>query len=316
MTHAHAGHEHQGHGGHAHVHGLSARRRVLYVALGLNVAFLAVEVVIGYLTNSLAVLGDAAHMGTDVAVLILALAAERLSVATGGPNHTFGYRRAPTLGAFGNALSMLVLTFVLLYEALRRIGDPPHIPATPVLIAGVIGLAVNVASAWVLHQGSSDSHNVRGAMLHMLGDALGSIGVIVSAVIIETTGWYLADPLVTILLSGLIMWATWPLLRDSTRTLLQITPRDVDVPGMRKALLAHDQVTCVEDLHTWELDAGYLVVTATVHVRCDGLEDCDNLREVLRAELEEGWDAAHVTLELTVERDHPTLPLRPCVGGL
>ncbi|MGM0577552.1 MAG: cation diffusion facilitator family transporter [Myxococcota bacterium] len=315
MVHAH---HHQ----HAHAHASAsaehqeARGRALRIALWLNLIFLVVEVVVGFASNSLALLGDAAHMGTDVAALVLAIAAERLAVASGGPGHTFGYRRAPTLAAFGNALTMLVLGGVLIFEALHRLQAPPAIPAIPVLVAGTAGLVVNVVSAVILHRQAGHSHNLRGAMLHMMGDALGSVGVIVSALVIWWTGWQLIDPLVTMGIAGLILLATWPLLRDATRTLLQVSPIHVDVDELRDGLMEYHGVTCVEDLHAWELDAGFLIVTAALHVDCDQMDDLEELRRVIREDLFHEWGASHVTLELIVENDHPELPERPCIAGL
>ncbi|MCB9728407.1 MAG: cation transporter [Deltaproteobacteria bacterium] len=312
---------HHGHGhGHAHGHGLAAsargRGQTLRVVLLLNAAFLAVEVVVGLLTNSLALLGDALHMGTDVAALLLALAAERISLSPGGPAHTFGYRRAPTLAAFGNALTMVALVLILAVEAIGRLDAPPAIPSTPVLVAGVVGLLVNLGSAALLHARAGHSHNMRGAMLHMLADALGSVGVIVSAVVIAATGWFMVDPIVTLAIGALILAATWPLLRDASRTLLQISPPSIDLTAVRASLMRRPDVACIEDLHAWELDAGYLVVTACVHVRCEDLAACETLRRSIHEELSHGFAAAHLTLELVIETDHPALPERPCSGGL
>lgn len=321
-THSHgpeADHGQGGHEPHAHVHRLGdvhGRSQALRLVLLLNLGFLVVEVVVGLLTNSLALLGDALHMGTDVAALLLALAAERLSLVAGGPAHTFGYRRAPTLAAFGNALTMVALVVVLAFEAVSRLDAPPAIPPWPVLAAGVAGLLVNLGSAAVLHQRAGHSHNMRGAMLHMLADALGSVAVIISAIVISATGWLAIDPLITLVIAALVLVATWPLLRDAGRTLLQISPPSTDMNAVRESLARHPEVACVEDLHAWELDAGYLVVTVCVHVRCESLEAYEVLRQAIRHELSHRFAAAHLTLEMIVETDHPTLPARPCTGGL
>lgn len=315
-------HDHAGHGHHHHHAGgperggVEGRSRALRLVLLFNLGFLVVEVAVGLLTNSLALLGDALHMGSDVAALMLALAAERLSLSPGGPRHTFGYRRAPTLAAFGNALTMVALVMVLAVEALGRLEAPPAIPAWPVLAAGTLGLLVNLASAAVLHRRAGHSHNMRGAMLHMLADALGSVAVIISAVVIGATGWFAIDPIITVAIAGIILVATWPLLRDAGRTLLLISPPTVDVAAVRASLSRHPEVTCVEDLHAWELDAGYLVVTVSVHVRCDTLDAQEALRREIRHELSHRFSATHLTVELIAETDHPALSDRPCVGGL
>jgi cobalt-zinc-cadmium efflux system protein len=292
--------------------GAPARLRALWIALVLNAAFMLVEGVAGLLSGSLALLGDAGHMLADVGALALALAAEKLAQLDGGPSHTWGWRRAPTLGAFGNALSMYVVGGVLCVEAIRRFSDPPEIASLPVLVVGIVGLGVNVLSAVYLHREGGHSHNVKGALLHMVGDALGSVAVIVSAVVIELTGWRLIDPLMTIAIALLIMAATWPLMRDVARTLLQISPRTVDVQQLRAAILAHDAVTCLEDFHVWELDAGYLVVTAAVHAHAPDLAAVERVSAEIKADLAARFGAQHVTLEIVREREHPALAERCC----
>lgn len=268
---------------------------------------MVLELVVGIASNSLALMGDAGHMLADVGALALALGTEKLAERSGGPGHTFGYRRAPTLGAFGNALSMIVVAGVLIHQAIYRMAAPPDVASLPVLVAGGAGLIVNVASAVYLVRAGGDSHNIKGALLHMIGDALGSVGVIVSAVVIATTGWVAIDPIVTLLIAVLIAGATWPLLRDSTRTLLEISPAHVDVEGLRAAILDHPAATCIEDLHVWELDAGYLVLTASIHVLCPDLDRLEGVRQTLKQELVETWKVSHVTLELVLERDHDEL---------
>ncbi len=314
-THDHGPGAH-GHGhGHHHAHVGQVRQRALWIALGINFAFMLVEVVIGLVTDSLAVLGDAGHMLADVSALALALGAEKISALEGSPRHTFGYRRAPTLGAFGNALTMLVVAGVLIYGAIERLGAPPDIPAGPVLVVGIIGLIVNLASAWYLHREAGDSHNIRGAMLHMMGDALGSLGVIVSAIVLATTGWTPIDPLVTLLIAVLILIATWPLLRESALSLMLVSPSRVDVDEVRAAILAHPEVSCLEDLHVWELDAGYVVLTSTLHVVSEDFEALERTRAALHHELETTWAINHLTLELVPERHRPDHPPRRCIAG-
>lgn len=302
-------HEHP-EGEHAHAHGAELRRirlRALLMALALNAAFMVVEFVVGVLSHSLALMGDAGHMLVDVGALALAAGAEKLSARPGGPNHTFGYRRAPTLGALGNAITMLLLCGILIHEAVLRFADPHPVASIPVLIVGVLGLGVNVASALYLHRQGGHSHNVRGAILHMIGDALGSVAVIASAIVIHATGWHPIDPIMTLVISLLILLATLPLLRETTRTLLQVSPPDVDIEALTASLLAHPEVACVADLHVWELDAGYLVASAALHVNCCEIDSVEELRDALKAELVDRWAIAHVTLELVRESDHPRL---------
>jgi cobalt-zinc-cadmium efflux system protein len=294
MGHAHAGHSH--HHGH-HQHGAGTAERALWIALGLNGAFLVVELVIGLLADSLALLSDAGHMASDVAALGLALVAQRLARAPGGPAFTFGLRRVPVLGAFGNALSLLIIAALILWEAGQRLQQPPAVPGLPVLVAGVLGLAINVISAWVLHRSSDRSLNIRGAMLHLLADALGSVGAIAAAIVLLTTGWAPIDALVSVLIALLLLGSTWPLLRDTTKVLLQSAPADFDEQALRQELLEHPLVGDVADLHVWQIDVGQVVLTALLVTDSGELAELERCSLELKQHLRREHGIGHITFE-------------------
>ncbi len=280
-----------------HPRGGGAVERALWLALGLNAAFLVVELVIGLLADSLALLSDAGHMASDVAALGLALVAQRLARAQAGPAFTFGLRRVPVLGAFGNALSLLIIAALILWEAWERLQQPPPVPGLPVLVAGVLGLAINVVSAWVLHRSSDHSLNIRGAMLHLLADAMGSVGAIVAAIVLMTTGWALIDPLVSVLIALLLLGSTWPLLRDTTKVLLQGAPAGFDEDALRQELLAHPLVSGVADLHAWQIDIGQVVLTALLVTDSDELAELERCSLELKQHLRQKHGIGHITFE-------------------
>lgn len=298
MAHSHA------HEGHGHSHSPTpealankAVMRALLLALGLNGAFLVVELVVGLWSGSLALLSDAAHMASDVGALVLALGAARIAQRAAKGQQTFGWRRAEPLGAFVNGLVLLAVTAWIVWEAAGRISDPPSIPGLPVLVVGVIGLAINLGSAWVLAKADRDNLNVRGALLHMLADALGSVGAIVAAIAVMG-GFPLADPIVSVGIALLVLWGTWSLLRDSTSVLLQFAPPGVDVEEIRRALVQHDGVEAVHDLHVWTLDGRSTVLTAHLDAKDGADRDC-LCEEVSRA-LRESLGVEHVTLQVTL----------------
>jgi cobalt-zinc-cadmium efflux system protein len=286
------GHDHD----HAHFNSEMAER-ALWVAFLLNLAFLVIEVGIGLWTNSLALLSDAGHMVSDVAALAIALVAQRLARARPGSGYTFGLKRVPVLGAFGNALALVAIAALILWEAWRRVEHPQEVLAWPVLIAGVAGLLVNVVSAWWLHRSGGGSLNIRGAFIHLVADALGSLGAIVAAVVLMTTGWIYIDALVSALIAGLILLATWPLLRDSTRVLLQRAPKGIDMEGVKKVLCSPEPVQGAHHVHIWEIDAGWVILTAILVTDLHELAPLERLADELRGKLHDDFGIEHATFE-------------------
>jgi cobalt-zinc-cadmium efflux system protein len=279
--------------------------RALLLALGLNGSFLLVELVVGLWSGSLALLSDAAHMASDVGALLLALGAARIAQRAASGRQTFGWRRAEPLGAFVNGLVLVAVSAWIVWEAAHRIGDPPDIPGLPVLVVGVIGLAINLGSAWVLARADRDNLNVRGALLHMMADALGSVGAIAAAIAMMA-GFPLADPIVSVAIALLVLWGTWGLLRDSTSVLLQFAPANVNVDEIRRTLTEHEGVDAVHDLHVWTLDGRSTVLTAHLDARAGADRDC-LCQEVSRT-LRDTLGVAHVTLQVTLSGT-------PCPGG-
>ncbi|MBE2315588.1 cation transporter [Solirubrobacter sp. CPCC 204708] len=294
-------HDH-GHG-HGHSHGPSADadRRWLTVALLLIVSFMVVEVVVGLIASSLALLSDAAHMLTDAGAIALALVAAGLAARPPTRRFTFGLGRAEILAAQANGATLLVLAGVLALESVRRLFEPPEVEGGLVIVVGVLGALVNIASAWALSRSERRGLNVEGAMAHVLMDLYGSVAAVIAGVVIVLTGFGEADGIAALLVSALMVRSGWRLLRDSGRILLEGTPKDIDINEVGTALARADGVVEVHDLHVWEVTSGFPALAAHVLVR-EG-DDCHGRRRQLESLLHERFGIDHTTLQ--VDHQHP-----------
>jgi cobalt-zinc-cadmium efflux system protein len=286
------------HHGHAHAHGVDphASRRRLGFVLALTWAFLGVEVVAGIVTGSLALLADAGHMLTDVAGLVLALAAMKFAERPPSPRRTYGYHRVEILAALTNGIVLLAVAAFLLVEAWHRLRTPRPVATAEVLVVACVGLLVNVVSAVLLRAGARGSLNVRGAYNEVLADAVSSVGVIVGAGVIRATGWYRVDPLVA---TGIALWVlprTFSLLREALQVLLEGAPRDVDIAAVRQAMESVPGVRKVHDLHVWTLTSGVHALSAHA-VLADGAAHGEVLTAV-RERVTHGFPISHVTVQL------------------
>jgi cobalt-zinc-cadmium efflux system protein len=286
------------HHGHGHAHGADAHasRRRLGFVLALTWAFLGVEVVAGIVTGSLALLADAGHMLTDVAGLVLALAAMKFAERPPSPRRTYGYHRVEILAALTNGIVLLAVAAFLLVEAWERLQTPRPVATSEVLVVAVAGLLVNAVSAVLLHAGARGSLNVRGAYNEVLADAVSSVGVIVGAAVIKATGWYRVDPLVA---AGIALWVlprTFALLREALQVLLEGAPRDVDIAAVRQAMESVPGVRKVHDLHVWTLTSGVHALSAHA-VLADGAAHGEVLTAV-RERVTHGFPISHVTVQL------------------
>lgn len=270
--------------------------RRLWIALCLAGVYLVAEVIASFMTGSLALLADAAHMLTDVVGVGLALFAITLAQRPATPARTYGYHRAEILAVLGNAALLLGTSAYVLFEAYRRFLAPPAVDSGPMLIVAVVGLIVNVVSIFVLRTGSSESLNMKGAYLEVVADALSSLGVIAGAAIMWTTGWYYADPLVSAGIGLFILPRTWRLVRDATGILLEGTPADISVAAIRDTLCKVEGVVSVHDLHVWSLTSGLNALSA--HVVCSGDVRRDDLLERLHDAVTGAFPIVHVTIQI------------------
>lgn len=246
-------------------------QRRLLVVFGLTAFYLLAEVVGGILTGSLALLADAGHMLTDVAGLGLALLAIRFATKPASPSHTYGFYRAEILAALANALVLIFISAYVLYEAYQRLLNPPTVATGGMLVVATVGLAVNWAGIRILRSGAQESLNMRGAYFEVLSDLLTSIGVIVAGLIMLTTGWYYADPIISAGIGLFILPRTWKLLKEAVAVLLEGTPADVSLAAVRETILTVSGVSSVHDLHVWSLTSGVNALSAHVVVGPDAV---------------------------------------------
>lgn len=296
------GHVHEN-GGHA-FHGMRGRTKSrLWWAIIINGVFLIVEVVGGILTGSLALLADAGHMLTDVAALVLALFVATLAGRPATSRRTYGLLRAEVLGAFINGAALVVVVALVFIEAWRRFGEETEIDAPAMLVIAVLGLAANVASAWVLYGSRNENVNVRGAFLHMAADALGSVGAIVAGAVIWATGWSAADPIASVFIGVLILWGSYGLLTQTINILLESTPDDIDYHEVLEAVLEIEHVTDVHDLHIWTITSGLPSLSAhiTLDSRCSDTMHWQKCLRTTQDMLRNRFGIEHSTLQLEPE---------------
>jgi cobalt-zinc-cadmium efflux system protein len=272
------------------------------MVLALTVAFTAVEVVGGLLTGSLALLADAGHMLSDNLALGVALLAVWLAGRPSTPDRSFGYQRAEILAALVNGLILVGLAIWIFVEAWGRLSDPPEVLAGWVAVVAVVGLAVNLVAALILHRAGHETLNMRAALRHVLADALGSAGVLAAALVILVTGWRYADPIAGMAIALLILASSWSVLRDSVHILLEGAPRGMDTRSVGQRMAEVPGVVEVHDLHVWTITSGFPALSA--HVLVERGDDCHARRRELENILRREYGIEHTTLQV----DHVAAP--------
>jgi len=261
----------------------------------MAVAYLLAEVAGGLLTGSLALLADSGHLLTDVLGLSMALAAIRFARRPATPGKTYGFYRAEILAALVNSIVLLAVAGWILIEAWQRLAAPVDVQALPMLVVAIGGLVVTVTGARLLHAGANESLNLRGAFLELVGDLFGAIGTIIAAIIILTTGWTPADPIISAIIGLLIIPRAWSLLRSVIDVLLEATPRHLNMQNIEAAMRAVPGVGSVHDLHVWTISSGFDAMSG--HVRSNGRPSEDVLHD-LRQMLRDQFGIEHVTLQV------------------
>ncbi|MER7777633.1 cation diffusion facilitator family transporter [Streptomyces sp. NPDC096191] len=296
-----AGHDHgHAHGAPAGGTATAAYRGRLRVALGITLTVMVVEIVGGVLADSLALIADAAHMATDALGLGMALLAVHFANRPASDRRTFGYARAEILAALANCVLLLGVGGYVLYEAIERFVTPAGTQGGLTVVFGAIGLVANMVSLSLLMRGQKDSLNVRGAFLEVAADALGSLAVIVSALVILATGWQPADPIASLLIGLMIVPRTLRLLRETLDVLLEAAPKGVDIGEVRAHILALDGVEDVHDLHAWTITSGLPVLSAHVVVSGETLSAIghEKILHELQGCLGDHFDVEHCTFQL------------------
>jgi cobalt-zinc-cadmium efflux system protein len=284
--------------GHDHSHGVSAdaEKLRLSIALGLIVAFMAVEVVVGILAHSLVLLSDAAHMLTDAGALAMSLVVIRLMARPSGGNLTFGLKRTEILSAQANGGTLLVLAGLIVYEGVRRLISPPQTEGYAILVVALVGIGVNLLATWQLSKANRESMNVEGSFQHIFTDLLAFIFTAIAAVVILTTGFVRADAIASLIVAAIMVRAAYGLLRDSGRVLLEATPEGMSADEIGRALAKHPHVTDVHDLHVWTISSGFPSLSA--HVLVHPGDDCHAIRRELEEMLDKRFHIDHTTLQV------------------
>jgi cobalt-zinc-cadmium efflux system protein len=283
-----------------HSHGISpdADRGRLWIAFGLIVGFMAIEVVVGILADSLALLSDAAHMVTDAGSIGLALVAMRLASRPAAGAMTYGLRRAEILSAQVNGATLLVLALFIVYEGVRRLITPPVVAGAPLLVVAIIGIVVNLAATWTLSRANRQSLNIEGAFQHILTDAAAFIATAIAGAVILATGFTRADGIAALLVATIMLRAAYSLLRASGRIFLEAAPEGLDPDEVGQALVG-GEVVQVHDLHVWEVSSGFPALSAHVLVKRE--TDCHRARRELEQLIHERFGIDHTTLQVDHE---------------
>ena len=296
----------------AHTHAVphnpigSAARR-LTLALVITLVFVGFEAAAGFLANSLALLTDAAHNVTDVIALALSWYALRLTLRPAHSGKTYGYHRAGILIALLNSTTLVIIAIGIFIEAYHRLTAPPEVQAEVLVGVGLVAVVVNVVTAWLVHQGSEHDLNLRSAFVHLMGDVLSTIGAVLAGIGIALTGWQILDPLVSVLIGGLILWNAWRIIRESVGILLESTPNDVNLDVMVRDFLAIDGVRGVHDLHVWSITQDLRSLSAHVLTDDVAISAGAIIQERINFMLHDKYSIHHSALQLECATCQPDL---------
>jgi cobalt-zinc-cadmium efflux system protein len=275
------------------------------IALGINVALFLAEAIGGVITGSLAVLADAGHLLSDVGSIVLALIAARLATMPAAGQRTFGYQRSEVLAALVNGLLLVAVSIGVAIAAIGRFSDPPGIDGWGVLALGFFGLAGNLAATFVLARGEREDINLEGVLRHSAADAVGSLGVVIAGAFVLGGGSPVIDPIVGLLIAGLVLASSWRLIKEPFDVLMESAPAGVDVEGVGRAICQEEGVRSVHDLHVWTVTAGFGALAAHVVVAED--TDRDLIRRRLELTLHEDFGIEHTTLQMEEEASQDLL---------
>jgi cobalt-zinc-cadmium efflux system protein len=277
----------------------------MLVAAAINAAMFAVGVVGGILTGSLALLADAGHVLSDLAAIALALFAARIATRAGGPRRTFGYQRSEVIAALANGLALVAIAIVIVIGAIDRLSDPPQVKGLGVVILGLVSLAGNGVATWVLARGERQDLNLEAVLRHSAADALGSLGVVISGVVILATDWRPVDPVIAIAIAVLIVASSIRLIREPFDVLMEAAPPGVDADAVARAMGSVAGVVAVHELHVWSVTPGFDALAA--HVVVAKGEDRDRVRRELEFVLRDRYAIEHTTLQMEDPGDDDAL---------
>jgi cobalt-zinc-cadmium efflux system protein len=268
-------------------------------ALIISSVYFFAELIAGFVTNSLALLSDAGHMLSDIGALGLSIFAFRVAKRPATGHSTYGYHRVEILAALFNGLTLWLIVGIIFASAYNRLFDPPAVESSGMIVVAVLGLLVNIAAAAILHAGHHHNLNMRGAFLHVISDAIGSVGAIAAGAIMLVTGWYLADPLISIFIGTLILFSSWSLVKDSLSVLMQWVPKGIHLDEVRQTIEAVDGVNKVHDLHVWAVTSD--IYTLSAHAVVENGGDFHQVLNGIEDTLKERFNIEHTTIQLETE---------------
>ena len=283
---------------HEHTHRITSLNKAFIIGIVLNLSFVIVEFGVGFYYNSLGLLSDAGHNLGDVASLILAMLAFRLEKIHSNSRYTYGYKKSTILVSLLNAVILLVAVGIIIAESIDKLFYPVAVDGSAIAWTAGVGVVINALTAWLFMKDKDKDLNVKGAYLHMAADALVSIGVVASGIIIMYTGWSIVDPIIGLGIAVVIVISTWGLLRDSLRLSLDGVPVGIDINEIRQIILDQPGVESCHHLHIWALSTTETALTA--HIVIDNMERMEEIKHLIKARLEEA-DIHHVTLEFECE---------------
>lgn len=293
-------------GPHSHHHSLESDRKALWIAIAVTGIVMVVEAIGGILANSLALLSDAGHMLTDIMSLLLSLVALQLAARTPSPTRTYGLYRMEILAALVNGATLVVISVFILFEAYKRFASSQVVNSRTMLLVATVGLIANGVAALAMSRSSKENLNIKGAYLHILGDALSSLGVIAGALIITFTSWYLVDPIISVLICLLILRGAFGLVKDSVNILLEAVPKDVSLDEVEKSLRSISGVKDLHHLHIWTITSGIHALSAHVLVDDVLMSRTGQILQEVNRVLRERHSVSHTTIQFECEN---------CEGG-
>jgi len=282
-------------------HSFEESRKALWVAIGVTLGVMVIEVIGGILSNSLALLSDAGHMLTDVMSLMLSLVALQLALRPPSSTRTYGLYRMEILAALINGTTLILISAYIIYQAYRRFQAPEIVDSHTMLWVAIVGLVANGIAAWVMMRSSKESLNLRGAYLHILGDALSSLGVVGGGLVIYFTGWYLIDPILSVILSMVILRGAFVLVKDSTNILLEAVPKDVDLEEVQRALKSIPGVKDLHHVHLWTISSGIHALSAHVVVGDIQVSRTGSILQEINELLTHQFRISHSTIQFECE---------------
>lgn len=286
-------------GSHSHGAGISSNK--MWLATAITFAFCLGEALVGYKSNSLALMADAGHNFADA--LALALSAFALWIATKPPDNkrTFGYHRVGILAALVNAVGLAVMAIVIFWEALQRLQAPEHVQSGPMIWVALLAIVLNSGIAWWLASAAKEDLNIRSAYLHMLGDAAASLGVVIAGIIIALTSLFIADPIVSIIFALLVLWSSWSIFTESIQMLLEGIPVGMELNNVETAIRKVDGVLNMHDLHVWTVSSGLIACTCHIVVADQNISGGQKILEDVEHMLEHDFKISHSTIQVEAE---------------